>query len=560
LRSLGVKGDDEELEQAAIEYGGHALALTLLGSYLADVFDGNIRRHNEIESLEEDVRHGRHAARVMRAYEKWLGEGIELAILRLLGLFDRPAEAASIAALREPPAIPGLTEALQGLKEREWRQALAKLRRIKLLGDPPADGALDPHPLVREHFREQLKRERPEAWREANNRLYEHLKSAAKECPDTVEEMSPLYAAVAHGCAAGRHQEVLEGIYWLRIQRADQHFNWRKLGAFGAGLGTLFGFFEMPWEQPLARLDGANSGFVLSEAGVGLRALGRLQEAARPIRAALEAYIASENWKAAAIAAANLTEVYLTTGDLAQALKLVHQSVELADCSGDKFQAMARRTGLADVLHQAGRVDDAAEAFREAETMQKEPQPSKPLLYSQRGFKYCDLLLDQGQIGEVKERAARTIEISKRNNWLLDIALDSLSLGRARLVEAQAGKGDTTQAAELLGRAVDGLRDAGVMDYVPRGLLARAELHRFEGDFTRAERDLAEALRIATRGGMGLHLADYHLESARLQLAQGNRDKAREHWETAKAMIERMGYHRRDKEVDEIAQRLAIRT
>jgi hypothetical protein len=55
---------------------------------------------------------------------------------------------------------------------------------------------------------------------------------------------------------------------------------------------------------------------------------------------------------------------------------------------------------------------------------------------------------------------------------------------------------------------------------------------------------------------MGLYLADCHLESARLQLAQGNRDKAREHWETAKAMIERIGYHRRDKELDEIAHKL----
>src|SRR2546423_15388354 len=35
-------------------------------------------------------------------------EGMELAILRLLGLFDRPAHVASIIALREPPAIPGL--------------------------------------------------------------------------------------------------------------------------------------------------------------------------------------------------------------------------------------------------------------------------------------------------------------------------------------------------------------------------------------------------------------------------------------------------------------------
>jgi hypothetical protein len=57
---------------------------------------------------------------------------------------------------------------------------------------------------------------------------------------------------------------------------------------------------------------------------------------------------------------------------------------------------------------------------------------------------------------------------------------------------------------------------------------------------------------------MGLYLADYNLESARLQAAQGNADKAREHWTTASEMIERMGYHRRDNEVNELAQQLAV--
>jgi DNA repair exonuclease SbcCD nuclease subunit len=56
---------------------------------------------------------------------------------------------------------------------------------------------------------------------------------------------------------------------------------------------------------------------------------------------------------------------------------------------------------------------------------------------------------------------------------------------------------------------------------------------------------------------MGLHLADCHLGFARLHLAQGNHDKAREHWATAKEMIERMGYDRRDNEVNELAEQLA---
>jgi hypothetical protein len=67
---------------------------------------------------------------------------------------------------------------------------------------------------------------------------------------------------------------------------------------------------------------------------------------------------------------------------------------------------------------------------------------------------------------------------------------------------------------------------------------------------------LDEAFAIAARGGMRLHLADCHLEYARLYLAKNNKAKAREHWGLAKKMIEEMGYHRRDKEVEEIEKQL----
>jgi ATP/maltotriose-dependent transcriptional regulator MalT len=282
-----------------------------------------------------------------------------------------------------------------------------------------------------------------------------------------------------------------------------------------------------------------------------------LNEAALPMQAAWEMSIAHEDWNNAAIAAGNLSELFLTIGDLAQGLKLAQKGVELADRSGDEFRQVVCRTALADALHQAGRTVEGAAAFREAEAMQRQWQPEYPLLYSTRGFRYCDLLLDNEQVQEVKERAARTLEWSMQvvGVSLLDTALNNLSLGGAWLLEAQhAGSGDTMQAAEFLQRAVDGLRRAGSMGDLPRGLLARAKLRRFTGDYEGAERDLAETQRIATRSGMGLYLADYHLESARLQLAQGNKDKGREHLATAKEMIERMGYHRRDKEVNELEQ------
>jgi hypothetical protein len=54
----------------------------------------------------------------------------------------------------------------------------------------------------------------------------------------------------------------------------------------------------------------------------------------------------------------------------------------------------------------------------------------------------------------------------------------------------------------------------------------------------------------------GEWFVEIQLEWARLCLARGERDQAREHWATAKAMVEQMSYHRRDREVEEIAREL----
>src|SRR6516165_3806281 len=113
LRALGVMGDEAELRSASDEFGGHCLALTLLGSYLTDAYDGDIHFRKEVsEHLAQDVRQGVHARKVMESYQTWLGEGPELSVLRMLGLFDRPVDEKALRILINPPAIRGLTESL----------------------------------------------------------------------------------------------------------------------------------------------------------------------------------------------------------------------------------------------------------------------------------------------------------------------------------------------------------------------------------------------------------------------------------------------------------------
>ena len=257
LRALGVKGHEAELRSASDEFSGHCLALTLLGSYLTDAYNGDIRCRKEVsERLAHDVRQGVHARKVMESYQTWFGEGPELSVLRMLGLFDRPADEKALEALLKPPAIRGLTESLTDLSPTEWRTILARLRRARLLAgeDPHNPGQLDTHPLVREYFGEQLRSQRTEAWKECNRRLYNYYRTLAPELPDSFREMEPLFLAVICGCNAGLFHEALHEVYIPRIQRGNASFAANVLGARGALLSVLVHFFEHGrWGSPLER-------------------------------------------------------------------------------------------------------------------------------------------------------------------------------------------------------------------------------------------------------------------------------------------------------------------
>jgi hypothetical protein len=247
LQALGVKGHEEELRSASDEFSGHCLALTLLGSYLTDAYNGDIRFRTEVsDRLAHDVRRGVHARKVIESYQSWFGEGPELSVLRTLGLFDRPVDEKALGVLLKSPAIPSLTESLTDLSLIERRTIVAKLRRARLISgeDLHNPGHLDTHPLVREYFGEQLRSQRTEAWKECNRRLFSHYRAIAPHLPDSFRDMEPLFRAVICGCNAGLFRAALHEVYIPRIQRGNASFAAKVLRARGALLSVLAHFFE----------------------------------------------------------------------------------------------------------------------------------------------------------------------------------------------------------------------------------------------------------------------------------------------------------------------------
>jgi len=507
LEHLGVRGPEDELRAASEAYENHALALTLLGTYLVTFCEARIERRADIRELQVgETRPGKHARKVMASYARMYKGEAELDILRALGYFDRPAE---------PPALKLVMPAME---DRKHRAALKRLHDARLILTMDPGQPIDCHPLVREHFAE-------EATREGHARLYEHYKKHAPQLPDTMEEMMPLFYALYHGCQAGRHQAVLDEVYYGRIRRGDQAYLLRKLGAFGTNLSLLANFFETPWIQPVATLSLDYPAWVVSNAGFALRAVGRLADAVEPMRAGAEAAVKSVDWKSAASRYGNLSELHLTLGSVEEAVAAARQAVVFADRSGDGFQRESKRTALADALHQSGDLAEAVRLFAEAERLRVERQPEFPILSSVPGYCYCDILLGQRQTAAVLHRASQTLEWAKRRRDLLDIGLDHLSLGRAH-------PSGSDEAAYHLNQAVDFIRRSGQLDDLPRALLARGTPH-----------DLDEVFRIATRSGMRLHLADYHLACGNLAEAE--------------RLINETGYHRRDGELEKLRKRLA---
>jgi hypothetical protein len=364
--------------------------------------------------------------------------------------------------------------------------------------------------------------------------------------PEDEAGMTPLFAAVAHGCAAEREAETFAEVYSPRIGRGNEYFAAKKLGLYGQELAA---FFETPFTKPSRRLSPGYQAVALNLAGAYLRALGRLEDAAEPMRAAAELPIVTEEWERASSGFGTLSELLLTIGRLAGddgAVSAAKEAVVFADRSGDAFLRMGLRTTHADASAQSGRLVRSEALFCEAEALQKEWQPNLPRLYALQGSRYCDLLLARGRAAEAASRAEYMIARSLADAMTptLTVALEIMTQARAVLAEAPLSAPASADCAERSKQALTALRRANNEDDLPRGLLAHAEALWRCGDAKAADDPLREAETIAARGPMPLFMAQAHLLRARITLSQNNLAAAKAKCDAALELIQRHGYGR----------------
>tara|TARA_B100000315_G_scaffold37340_1_gene31935 strand:- start:9253 stop:11865 length:2613 start_codon:yes stop_codon:yes gene_type:complete len=562
LESLGVEKFQDELTKTSKEYGGHALALVLLGKMLKNQFKGDIRKRDQIPDLFKSDEEGGHALRVMKFYaDTWADDKPEQVFLRMLGLFDRPTGEGEKDALLDKASF---AKPLKNLSEGKWNNMLTHLKNSGLLLETEKGldkKTYDTHPLIRDYFGNLFKEEDEKLWKEAHKVLFEYFQALPeKKQPDSLQDLEPLYRAVIHGCLAEEYKKAKEDVYEDRILRGNEYYSVTKLGAFASDLTAMSGFFPKGWKKPVSfGLSEEDQAWLLAQASGWLMSLGRLEEAVGSYRAAIKIVVKKEIWRNASQGAENLVGLLIPSGNLIEAKEAAEEGITWADKSKDMNLQQISYFQLANTEYNLGNLDKALKIYQKAEKINEKFPSESPRLYSYGGALYCFLLLSRAKenkdVEVVLDRGKYGLTISIRNNMLLDIAFDYLTIGRA--LERLAR---TEESRTAIDRAVEGMRKAGNVKYFPLAHVTRTNFHRQQGEWEEAKQDLDEAMEVATRCGMRLYVAEGLLLKANLNLdtlsKDGSIEKAREALNKADELIREMKYGLRFSELDLLSARV----
>jgi tetratricopeptide (TPR) repeat protein len=396
-----------------------------------------------------------------------------------------------------------------------------------------------------------------------------HAREVAHGRPQCLEDLLPWYTAAPHGCNAGLYSDALNQVYRERILRGSEQFSTSVLGMMGADFAVLYAFFDRPFDLVNSALSPADAAFVQHQTGYCLRAQGRLSEAAACFERVLTHRVENREWREAAVVAGLVSQTYLSSGELGQAIEFGARAVGYADQAADPLNQLKERTALAYMKHQAGRIAEAEEAFRETEQIRRlikfkmasNAEKATILLCL---FHEADLQIALGpdaatnMAAKLEAAAGQYPDIMASNKNAA--ALIWNVLGRAKSHLSARG---THPAGVYFSRAVEAGRDSGREDVLPILLLGRAEFRRQSWDFQGAWGDVREAMSTAERHGMRLYLADALLASVRLDLddhQSGSKEerlaRAGKQLRAAATLIAETGYFRRDAELNELTARL----
>ncbi len=182
----------------------------------------------------------------------------------------------------------------------------------------------------------------------------------------------------------------------------------------------------------------------------------------------------------------NLALIEGQLGDVAVAASLFRQALDLYGETTDRIAEVTTWFNLAELMTHAGRLDEAADAYRQAlqSDATVESLDTHAALYSS----YGEFLLLRGDLVEADRWLSRALGI-------FESAGDRLPLARAerRIARLRLFQGDPQAARAAVDRAIDQFSDTDVGAFRAHVLERSSEIHLASGDLAAASQALMEA-------------------------------------------------------------------
>jgi len=552
LDELGVIGERDQLRAASKEALGHPLCLVLLGRLIAHHFhDRGIRNRYEIYSVlnmnfdKGAEKYVIHAQRIMDYYQLVVKEDPEKLLLEMMGLFHRPMKNPEVQYLINNANF------AHALNDQHLIDASLQLERYGLLAPeiPARKGKVretwDCHPLIREHFRNELCKDK-DAWINAHGVLFEYFCQAAPQLPTNTKDMFPLYRAIHHGCQALRLRESLAVYRERMLHGVATGFATNYLGLVAEDVSALERFFSVG-VNPEKELDHTDCCFLRGRLAFSLTYFGRLDDAIRCREEERTYFDGVGDQLNIASACEHLSALYLMRGRVVDAATIADDALRhaiLAQDFGQQAKAHCRRAA---VMYVKNDMSGCARAFEEAKQQLRQGPRAEAEVSGDHGISYrfykAELASTPEDYAELLRDAEHAQDLD--GNWLLpkgfDVMFKALSIWKL---------GRVGDARILFAEARATLKGSSAIAYLGRFFLAEAS---FELDLRRldnARRCVDEGFRIADRYDMPLLRIDCHLAAARINIVEHNLDQARAEIACAELDIDSYHYHLRTLEAE----------
>lgn len=545
LRRLSVQGSDTELNKVVADWDGHALTLSILAAYLAERYEGDIKHLADIPIPTADEPRYERVHRVLRRYDEHLSSD-EREFLKLFSIFRLPVQESAFEKVFEP--------LLKSLDKNEMQKLVSRLANYRLIRHDEHEKSYTTHPLIRNHYFALFTKGDPSQEKAAHSQIKDYYLSIAGDTLQypALDDLKPLIEVIHHACEAGAYDEAWK-IYWERIDQMGRGGLTWILGAYETELNLCYEFFP---SSDLSQNPSMNSidqiRYILNEVGWCLMNLGSLHEAIPFYKRHNAICEERQDWKNASTGYRNLADLHTLLGALNTSTEAAYQALNLARRAEDK-QYITNSMGFqAWSAHLLGDIKSASTIFLEAESLQREIEPSLQYHYDTDGVKHTEHLRLTGDTKYARRVAEANLRICEAYH-----ALRAISACQRALGDLDTDDGNHESARDYYESALKIARSISHRQVLVEALLARGRWQaKHTKDANVAFSDLNESLSYCVESGYRIYEADVRVALGWAYLANNEKEKSKQSAQRALQMSNEMGYYWGKVDAEEVLERI----